>query len=125
MISRMKKKVDSTETRVKEMRGEFSSFVNVGVIIKDVLRRERVNKEQRFSFGCLLTRFLREQQIDEEWLTIDHGKSMLPLARCGAMLAQGEVQPTVHSRWPKIPIVVQLGSKAAKLIPIQAGIMNA
>ncbi|MCE3051081.1 hypothetical protein HAX54_048874 [Datura stramonium] len=39
---------------------------NIGVIIKDVLRRTRVNKGKRFSFGTLLTRFLREQQIDVE-----------------------------------------------------------
>ncbi|MCE3050519.1 hypothetical protein HAX54_047413 [Datura stramonium] len=38
----------------------------VGVIIKDVLTRERVKKGQWFSFGGLLTGFLREQQIDEE-----------------------------------------------------------
>ncbi|MCD7471826.1 hypothetical protein HAX54_012547 [Datura stramonium] len=40
--------------------------VNVGVIIKDVLRRARVKKGQRFSFGGLLTRFLRGHQIDKE-----------------------------------------------------------
>ncbi|MCD9645789.1 hypothetical protein HAX54_034990 [Datura stramonium] len=34
-------------------------------IIKDVLRRARVKKGQRFSFGCLLTRFLRGYQIEE------------------------------------------------------------
>ncbi|MCD9644544.1 hypothetical protein HAX54_032804 [Datura stramonium] len=34
-------------------------------IKKDMLRRERVKKGQIFSFGCLLTRFLREQKIDE------------------------------------------------------------
>ncbi|MCE3215420.1 hypothetical protein HAX54_002334 [Datura stramonium] len=33
---------------------------------RDVLRREKVKKGQRFSFGVLLTRFLRKKQIDEE-----------------------------------------------------------
>ncbi|MCD9642045.1 hypothetical protein HAX54_028635 [Datura stramonium] len=41
-------------------------LVNVGVIIKDVLRRERVKKGERFSFGGLLTRFLRGNQINKE-----------------------------------------------------------
>ncbi|MCE0482154.1 hypothetical protein HAX54_040601, partial [Datura stramonium] len=41
-------------------------LVNVGDIIKDVFRRERVKKGQRFGFGGLLTRFLRRYQIEEE-----------------------------------------------------------
>ncbi|MCD7472352.1 hypothetical protein HAX54_013507 [Datura stramonium] len=40
--------------------------VNVGGIVKDVLRRAKVKKGQRFSFGGLLTRFLRGNQIKEE-----------------------------------------------------------
>ncbi|MCD7473071.1 hypothetical protein HAX54_014656, partial [Datura stramonium] len=40
--------------------------VNIGVIIEDVLTRERVNKRQIFSFRGLLTQFLRGHQIDEE-----------------------------------------------------------
>ncbi|MCD7463144.1 hypothetical protein HAX54_050034 [Datura stramonium] len=46
--------------------------VNVGVIVKDVLRRERVKKGQRFSFGGFLTRFPRAQQIEEE--DVDYGQ---------------------------------------------------
>ncbi|MCD7468293.1 hypothetical protein HAX54_006338, partial [Datura stramonium] len=40
--------------------------INFGVILRDVLRRARVKKRQRFSFGDLLTQFLRLQQIEEE-----------------------------------------------------------
>ncbi|MCE3049373.1 hypothetical protein HAX54_044722, partial [Datura stramonium] len=39
--------------------------VNIDVIIKGLLTRERV-KSQRFRFGGLLTQFLREQQINED-----------------------------------------------------------
>ncbi|MCE3215028.1 hypothetical protein HAX54_000581, partial [Datura stramonium] len=44
----------------------YGRLINVGVIIKNVLRIVRVKKGKRFSFGVLLTRFLREQQIDEK-----------------------------------------------------------
>ncbi|MCD7456534.1 hypothetical protein HAX54_032088 [Datura stramonium] len=40
--------------------------VNVGAIIKDVLRISRVKKGQRLNFGDFLTRFLRGHQIEEE-----------------------------------------------------------
>ncbi|MCD7463957.1 hypothetical protein HAX54_051769 [Datura stramonium] len=40
--------------------------INVGVIIKNVLRREREKKGQSFGFGGLLTRFLRGHDIEEE-----------------------------------------------------------
>ncbi|MCE3216542.1 hypothetical protein HAX54_006842 [Datura stramonium] len=40
--------------------------INVGVIIKNVLKRERVKKDQSFGFEGLLTRFLRGHDIEEE-----------------------------------------------------------
>ncbi|MCD9559669.1 hypothetical protein HAX54_017808 [Datura stramonium] len=40
--------------------------INMGVIIKNVLNRERVKKGQNFGFGGLLTRFLSGHDIDEE-----------------------------------------------------------
>ncbi|MCD9640234.1 hypothetical protein HAX54_025419 [Datura stramonium] len=40
--------------------------INVGGIIKDVLRRERVKNWQSISFGGLSTQFLRGHQIEEE-----------------------------------------------------------
>ncbi|MCD7462597.1 hypothetical protein HAX54_048878, partial [Datura stramonium] len=43
-----------------------SGHDNVGVIIKDVLRKERVKKVQSFGFGGLLTQFLHGHQIEEE-----------------------------------------------------------
>ncbi|MCD7459902.1 hypothetical protein HAX54_042259 [Datura stramonium] len=40
--------------------------INVGVIIKNTLRRERGKKVQSFGFGDLLTRFMRGHEIKEE-----------------------------------------------------------
>ncbi|MCE3217223.1 hypothetical protein HAX54_011088, partial [Datura stramonium] len=40
--------------------------INVGVIIKNVLKRARVKKGQNFGFGGLLTRFLHGHDIEEE-----------------------------------------------------------
>ncbi|MCD7449318.1 hypothetical protein HAX54_051258 [Datura stramonium] len=40
--------------------------INVGVLIKNLLKRARVNKGQNFGFGDLLTRFLRGHDIEEE-----------------------------------------------------------
>ncbi|MCE0481365.1 hypothetical protein HAX54_039067 [Datura stramonium] len=40
--------------------------INVGVIIKNVLRRVREKKGQSFGFGGLLTRFLHGHDIEEE-----------------------------------------------------------
>ncbi|MCD7459607.1 hypothetical protein HAX54_041436 [Datura stramonium] len=55
--------------------------VNVRVIIKDVLRRERVKERVKkgkiFSFEGLLTRFMIDQQIDEE--VVDH-RTMLRMS---------------------------------------------
>ncbi|MCE3052381.1 hypothetical protein HAX54_052461, partial [Datura stramonium] len=39
---------------------------NMGVIIKNVLKRARVKKGQNFGFGGLLTRFLRRHDIEEK-----------------------------------------------------------
>ncbi|MCD7468186.1 hypothetical protein HAX54_006148 [Datura stramonium] len=40
--------------------------INVGVLIKNVLKRERVKKGQNFEFGGLLTRFLWGYDIEED-----------------------------------------------------------
>ncbi|MCD9640540.1 hypothetical protein HAX54_025897 [Datura stramonium] len=40
--------------------------INVGVIIKTVLKRARVKKGQNFGFGGLLTQFLRGHDIEGE-----------------------------------------------------------
>ncbi|MCE3216640.1 hypothetical protein HAX54_007290, partial [Datura stramonium] len=40
--------------------------INVGVLIKNVLKRARVKKGQSFGFGGLLTRFLCGNDIEEE-----------------------------------------------------------
>ncbi|MCD7459678.1 hypothetical protein HAX54_041610 [Datura stramonium] len=40
--------------------------INVGVLIKNMLKRERVKKGENFGFGGLLTRFLRGHDIEEE-----------------------------------------------------------
>ncbi|MCE3051835.1 hypothetical protein HAX54_050936 [Datura stramonium] len=40
--------------------------INVGVLIKKVLKRARVKKDQNFGFGGLLTRFLHGHDIEEE-----------------------------------------------------------
>ncbi|MCD9638558.1 hypothetical protein HAX54_022583, partial [Datura stramonium] len=41
-------------------------LINVGVLIKNVLKRERVKEGQNFGFGGLLTRFLRRNNIEDE-----------------------------------------------------------
>ncbi|MCD7450306.1 hypothetical protein HAX54_005283 [Datura stramonium] len=41
-------------------------LVNLGAILKSTMIKERVEKGFRFSFGGLITHFLREKQIDEE-----------------------------------------------------------
>ncbi|MCD7460841.1 hypothetical protein HAX54_044573, partial [Datura stramonium] len=41
-------------------------LVIIGVIMRDILRRERARKGQRFSFRGLLNRFLRARQVVEE-----------------------------------------------------------
>ncbi|MCE0482447.1 hypothetical protein HAX54_041237 [Datura stramonium] len=41
-------------------------LINVGVLIKNVLKRARMKKGQNFGFGGLLTRFLRGHDIEEE-----------------------------------------------------------
>ncbi|MCD9641343.1 hypothetical protein HAX54_027497 [Datura stramonium] len=40
--------------------------INVGVLIKNVLKRARPKKGQNFEFGGILTRFLRGHDIEEE-----------------------------------------------------------
>ncbi|MCD7458164.1 hypothetical protein HAX54_037429, partial [Datura stramonium] len=40
--------------------------INVGVLIKNVLKRARVKKGQNFGFEGLLTRFLRGHDIEEK-----------------------------------------------------------